>query len=117
MLYSYILVCVRVTFDSCQLKISDKVTYMHHNTPDCTAFRLHELSKFIYKGVFCHRGVLGSYQLAFVLRLSVTSQVQHLGSRKLFRIYPRAGCYAKYFRYQQSRSMTKICHPICFCPG
>jgi len=68
MLYSYILVCVPVTFDSCELKISDKVTYMHHNTPDCTAFRLHELSKFIYKGVFCHRGVLGSYQLAFVLR-------------------------------------------------
>jgi len=50
------------------------VTYVHHNTPDCTAFRLHELSKFIYKGVFCHRGVLGLYELAsFEI---VSSQVQ-----------------------------------------
>ena len=81
MLYSYILVCVRVTFNSFELKISDKVTYVHHNTPDCTAFRLHELSKFIYKGVFCHRGVLGSHQLAFA-RLNIWIQeiiVQNTG--------------------------------------
>ena len=86
MLYSYTLVCVRVTFDNFELKISDKVRYMHRNTPDFTVFRLHELSKFVYKRVFCLLRVLGSYQLAFVLRLSVSIQVQRLGSRKLFRI-------------------------------
>jgi len=85
-LYSYTLVCVRVTFDNFELKISDKVRYMHRNTPDFTVFRLHELSKFVYKRVFCLLRVLGSYQLAFVLRLSVSIQVQRLGSRKLFRI-------------------------------
>jgi len=38
MLYLYIFVCVDVTFDGFELKVSNKVTYMHHITPGCTDF-------------------------------------------------------------------------------